>query len=129
MQHSLETSLISKRVKLIKQELLFNADPWGRQFPARLSTQSCEYLSAKDLTDASLVCNGWKLPLDLENRLWQRLYAVDFELETSSDTAIANDGVQTAWKTRYGRRFRVQRNLKANKFEHKQVTLPHVFCV
>src|SRR5689334_14960885 len=87
-----ELKLLSKRARLIKQELLYKVDSWGKQLPIRLFAQCSDYLGAKDLASCSSVCSSWKLPLMLENRLWQHLYMADYEAETAQELFIANGG-------------------------------------
>src|SRR5689334_14870340 len=83
-----ELKFLSKRTKLMKQELLYKVDNWGTQLPIRLLAEYSAYLCAKDLASCSSVCNSWKLPLNLDNRLWQHLYMSDYEPETAHERVI-----------------------------------------
>src|SRR5689334_6634944 len=80
------------------------SDRWGKQFNARLLAKCCEALSALDIAKCSVVCKGWKLAQNLEDRLFQSRYAADWEADTADRAEIAPAGDGTAWKIRYKRR-------------------------
>ena len=106
----IEAETIEKRMKLMKQSLLYSLDSWGCRFPYHVRIACLEWLSAVDLARASTVCNSWKLSSQSEDRLWRTRYAGEFEGETGNASRIADQGESTPWKRRFLRRKRVDRN-------------------
>jgi hypothetical protein len=112
--------------ELINQDSVQQSNRWGKLFPVRILGQCLLLLRAKDIATTSAVCKHWKLPSNLENRLWELYYLVEWEAETSTDPAIANVGGETAWKTRYLRRVRVEQNWLAGRYKQTDLGLGHL---
>src|SRR6185437_14049607 len=105
-----EATAIEKRMKLMKQNLLYNLDHCAFRLPYHVRVACFEWLGAADLARASAVCNSWKLNANSEDRLWRARYLAAFDEETGSAAQIADRGETTGWKRRFMRRKRVERN-------------------
>ena len=92
MEILIEAETIEKRMKLMKQFLLYSLDSWGCRFPYHVRVACLEWLNAMDLARASAVCNSWKMSSQSEDRLWRMRYAESFEAETGSAARIADQG-------------------------------------
>src|SRR4051812_252990 len=101
-------SLLRKRLFLMKQELVRKVDRWGGQLPNRLLAGILDFSTAREVTRAQTVCGSWKLSSNLADRLWRRLYEVDWEAQTAHDAPIANGGAATSWVVRYKRRHQTE---------------------
>src|SRR4051794_17345226 len=108
-----ESEAFDKRVKITNQKLPQSVDNWGRQLPIRLLASCLSYSRAFDIACSQSVCKGWKLPIELSNRLWRPLYESDWEAETSESKAIAVAGKETAWSVRYQRRNATEKNWRS----------------
>src|SRR6185437_10096747 len=92
-----EATAIEKRMKLMKQNLLYNLDHWAFRLPYHVRVACFEWLDAVDLARVSAVCSSWKLNAISEDRLWRARYLAEFEEETGTAVQIAGQGERTGW--------------------------------
>ena len=117
-------NLASKRVRLVKQELLRTCDRWGQQFPIRLLAEALSYCEASELALSQEVCSGWKLTRPLEDRLWRAAYLRSWEAGSEALPDIAVQGAETPWLVRYRQRQLAEDNWLAGRYRAEQYQKP-----
>src|SRR3569623_845676 len=121
---SAELDSTAKQMKLTLNEMLRQIDRFGKQLPSRLLASILTYVGTADIARSQTVCNSWKLPPNLLDRVWRSCYEHDWEVETSERKEIAVAGAVRAWRVRYERRKQTELNWLAGRCRMREVVLP-----